>query len=159
MRSAIVALALLAAACGQSATQTTADTPPEDAYAGSSGAGRIPDEPFALESEALVGLWSFDRTCGLYDLVFQADDTATYYDYTHDLAVTHAGAWAIAANNRVVLTVRRLGADGAPAGETETYNLDVKSPVTDDLVAHLERADGAEPRDISARRCPEEDRE
>jgi hypothetical protein len=159
MRSAIVALALLAAACGQTATQPAADTPAEDADAGASGAGRIPEASFTLESEALVGLWSFDRSCGLYDLVFQADDNATYYDYTHDLVVTHSGAWATADNNRVVLTTRRLGPDGAPSGETETYNLDVKSPVTDDLVAHLERADGGEARDITARRCPEEDRE
>lgn len=165
MRIAIAAIALTLAACGQP-TQTTVSGPvavtqPEDAHAGSSDAGRIPEQPFTLESEALVGLWSFDRSCGLYDLVFRADGNAEYFDYTttEGMAMSYGGTWATTNNNRVVLTLRRLGPAGAPAGDPVTYNLDVGATVTDDLVGRFARADGAAAQDITARRCPEEDRD
>ena len=158
MRAAIVVLALLAAACGQSASQQPA-TPDQGAYAGSSGAGRTEAARFTLEPNALVGLWSFSRDCGLYDLVFEPE-AATYYDYSDASAVvTHKGTWAAADSNRVVLTTHRLGPDGAPTGDAETYNIDVSDPVTDDLIGHFARADGSEPRDLTAKRCPDEDRD
>lgn len=165
MRIAIAAIALTLTACGQP-TQTTVSGPiataqPEDAYAGSSGAGRIPGQPFTLESEAMVGLWSFDRSCGLYDLVFQADGKAEYFDYTttEGMAVSYGGTWATADNNRVVLTVHRTGEHNARIGEDVIYNLDVGAAVTDDLVGRFARADGAAAQDITARRCPDEDRD
>jgi hypothetical protein len=157
MRAAILALVFLAA-CGQAAAPAQ-ETPP-DARAGSSGAGNLPDMPFTLEAEALVGLWSFERDCGLYDLVFAADDGASYYDYRADGAVvSYRGAWATADNNRVVLTLRRLGPDGAPTGDAQIYNVDVAAPVTDDLIGRMTLADGSDAREFTARRCPEEDRD
>lgn len=162
MRAFIAGIALFAAACGQP-TQTTPSGPvaaqAEDAYAGSSGAGRVAEQPFTLESEAVVGLWSFQRDCGLYDLVFGADGSADYFDYSADLSVSHSGSWTTAANNRVVLNLRRLDGAGIPGGPQLIYNLDVSAPVTDDLVGRFARADGAAAQDISARRCPEEDRD
>lgn len=163
MRAFIAGIALFAAACGQP-TQTTPSSPvaaqAEDAHAGSSGAGRIPEQSFTLESEAVVGLWSFARHCGDYDLVFRADGGADHYIVSPEgMTTSFKGAWTTAANNRVVLTMRRLGPDGAPAGDPIIYNLDVAAPVTDDLVGRFARADGAEARDITARRCPEEDRD
>ena len=108
----------------------------------------------------MVGLWSFARHCGDYDLVFQADGEAHHYIVSPEgMTTSFKGTWATAANNRVVLTMRRLGADGAPAGDAITYNLDVAAPVTDDLVGPFARADGAAAQDITARRCPEEDRD
>jgi hypothetical protein len=149
---------LAAAACGQ--TAAPAPDTPTDARAGSSGAGSVPDTPFTLEAEALVGLWSFERDCGLYDLVFAADDSANYYDYRDDSAVvSYRGAWATADNNRVVLTLRRVDMNNAPTGETLTYNLDVSAPVTDDLIGRMTLADGSDLREFTARRCPEEDRD
>lgn len=165
MRIAIIAIALLAAACGQP-TETTISgpiataAPTEDAHAGASGAGRIPEQPFTLESEAVVGLWSFARHCGDYDLVFNADGSADHHAVSPEgMTTSYSGSWATADNNRVVITLRRLGADGAPAGETIAYNLDVGAPVTDDLVGRFARADRSEARDITARRCPQEDRD
>jgi hypothetical protein len=157
MRAAF--LAVLLTACGQSAPADTA-TPPEDAAAGSTGVGRIAAQPFTLEGEALVGLWSFARDCGLYDLVFQADDVAEYYDYSTEGRVTsYRGTWATADDNRVVLTVRLVDANNAVTGDSIIYNLDVAAPVTDDLTGYFARADGAGSRDVTARRCEEEDRE
>ncbi|MGE0044137.1 MAG: hypothetical protein AB7J28_12715 [Hyphomonadaceae bacterium] len=161
MRSALVALALFAAACGQSAN-APAETAGEDASAGSTGVGRVPGEAapaFTLESEALVGLWSFDRSCGLYDLALNADDTVTSDNIAGENTYSE-GAWAIADANRVVLTMRiASAADESRVGEAQTYHLDVTQPVTDDLHARLSHADGSQPQDIMALRCPEEDRD
>ncbi|GAM99708.1 hypothetical protein U91I_03363 [alpha proteobacterium U9-1i] len=154
MRHAIIAFALLAAACGQ-----TGAAPPVDASAGSTGVGNVAMPAFTLESEALVGLWSFDRTCGLFDLVFEADGDGVYYDNSADVVVSHVGTWTLD-GERVVLTTRVLGADGAMGAETSVYNLSVTAAVTDDLIGHFARADGAEAREIGAKRCDDvEDRE
>ncbi|MGD9816076.1 MAG: hypothetical protein AB7Q23_13145 [Hyphomonadaceae bacterium] len=160
MRFALIALALALAACNQQPAAGSATTVPEDARAGSSGVGRVADEPFTLESEALVGLWSFARDCGLYDLVFDADGLVQYYDYTTtpDTAISHRGSWATAADNRVVLTVRLIDMENEPTGEARTFHLDVTSPVTDDLLAVFGAAGGST-REITARRCADEDRE
>ena len=157
MRAIVVTLCLLVVACGPPAA--TNEVAESDGYAGSSGAGRIPEEPFTLEAEALVGLWSFDRTCGNYDLVFTADGGAQHYAVADDgMTTSHAGSWATAENNRVVLTMRQLDAEARPAGEALTYHLDVAAPVTGDLMGDFGR-DGAAATAITARRCPEEDRD
>lgn len=159
MRSFLVALALFAAACGQSSAPAATESAPEDAHAGSSGAGRIPETPFTLEPEALVGMWSFDRSCGLYDLTFQADDVVTSDNIAGENTWSE-GAWAIAAGNRIVLTMTiASAADTSRVGERQVYHLDVSSPVTDDLTGRLSHADGSNAQDITARRCPEEDRD
>ena len=146
MRTALIALVMLAAACGQPASPP-AETPP-DAHAGSSGAGNIAATPFTLESEALVGTWSFDRSCASGDgMQLNADGTAGYDEWG-------SGAWTLADNNRVVLTLARSEPGVGPTGETVIYNIDVAAPVTDDLIGNLARPDGSEPRGLNARRCP-----
>lgn len=160
MRFALIALALALSACNPQPAADSASTVPEDAHAGSSGVGRVADAPFTLESEALVGLWSFARDCGLYDLVFDADDLVQYYDYTSTPpnAISYRGSWAIADNNRVVLSVRLIDMENEPTGEARTFHLDVTAPVTDDLVGVFGPASGPT-REITARRCEDEDRE
>jgi hypothetical protein len=159
MRIAIAALALALAAACSPAAQPAAETP-EDASAGSSGVANVADAPFTLESEALVGLWSFARHCGDYDLVFQADGAAQHYVVSPEgMTTSYAGTWATADNNRVVLTLHRVGEHNARLSEDVIYNLDVAATVTDDLIGRFSRADGAEAQDITARRCPEEDRD
>lgn len=157
MRAIAVTLCLLAAACGKPAATTE---PAEgDGYAGSSGVGRIPEEPFTLESEALVGLWSFDRSCGNYDLVFAADGRVQHYVVSDEgMTTSYIGTWATADGNRANLTLRVLNSEGAPSGDVLTYNLDVAAPVMDDLMGDFGR-DGAAATGITARRCPEEDRD
>ena len=158
MRVALVALMMVAlAACGQ----TTAPVQtPEDASAGSTGVGRIADAPFALESEALIGLWSFERDCGLYDLVFDAEDLVQYYDYTTTPGnvISYRGSWAMAENNRVVLNVSLIDMENEPTSETRTFHLHVSAPVTDDLIGAFGPA-GGPAQDITARRCEDEDRD
>jgi hypothetical protein len=154
MRIAAIILALTLTACGA----PPAAEAPQDASAGSTGVGRVADEPFTLESEALIGLWSFDRTCGLYDLVFDADDLVQYYDYTDPTVVSYRGSWSIAENNRVVLNVTRLDMNDEPMGEVHAFHVDVGAPVTDDLIGAFGPA-GGPARDITALRCPDEDRE
>jgi hypothetical protein len=153
MRFALVALcAFTLAACGQA-------TPPEDASAGSTGVGEVAAPSFTVEPEALIGLWGFDRTCGLYDLVFEADDRVQYFDYSDQSGVvSYAGTWATAENNRVVLTVYLLDSEGEPTAAVSTFHLDVQSTVTDDLIGDFGPAGGAS-QTIRALRCPEEDRE
>jgi hypothetical protein len=148
MRILVAALAAALAAC----------TPPDAPQPADPADAAVAAAPFAMESEALVGLWSFERHCGDYDLVFAADGGAEHHVVSAEgMATSYAGAWTTADNNRVVLTLQRLDANGARSGEAITYNLDVAAPVTDDLVGHFARADGAEARAINARRCPEED--
>jgi len=155
MRYGLVAAALLAlAGCGAPTSSDTgaAETTPS---ASTTPAG------FTLESEAVVGQWSFDRTCGVYDIVLYADANADYFDYDASGHVTsYGGQWTEdLATKRVTLEVRRLDAENAATGDPITYTLDITAPVTDDLVGHFARADGAGAREINALRCPEEDRE
>jgi hypothetical protein len=156
MRIAAMVLALALAACGA----PPATDAPQDASAGSTGVGNVPVQAFALESEALVGLWSFERDCGLYDLVFDADDLVQYYDYTTTPGnvISYRGSWSIADSNRVVLNVSLIDMENEPTGEARTFYLDVGAPVTDDLIGVFGPEDGAT-REITARRCEDEDRE
>ena len=151
------AAALMSALTVCSPPSAPAEPPPGDA-AGSS-AGRVEAPAFSLASEAIVGQWSFDRSCGLYDLAFSADGAANYYDYADEShVVSYAGRWAASDHNRLVMSLRHLGADGAPSGEAVTYNFDVSDPVTDDLIGRFGQAE-RDMRNITAKRCPDEDRE
>lgn len=150
MRSSFVSLALLLAACSPSAPGSPA-APVE-----TSDSRPTPAEP--LESNAILGQWSFDRTCGVYDLVFNAGNEALYFDYSDPgQVVSYAGSWSVA-GNRIVLTVNKSGEEGSQLGETVTYNLDVSAPVADDLKGSFGRA-GGDTRSINAKRCAQEDRE
>lgn len=155
MRNVFSAVALLVlAACGAPTTSDTGAAEP------STAASTTPGD-FALESEAVVGQWSFDRTCGVYDIVLYADANADYFDYAESGHVTsYGGQWTEdVTSKRVTLEVRLLDAENRATGDPITYTLDITAPVTDDLVGNFARADGAGAREINARRCPEEDRE
>ena len=157
MRMAIAACVFALVAC--SPPSSPAEPPAQGATAGSSGAGRVEAPVFTLDAETILGRWSFDRSCGLYDLVFNADASANYYDYTDEQhVVSYAGRWARADHNRVVMSLHRLGETGAPTGDALTYSFDVSDPVTDDLIGQFGPA-GGDMRAITAKRCPEEDRE
>ncbi|MBS0385923.1 MAG: hypothetical protein JSS00_11300 [Proteobacteria bacterium] len=153
----IAAIALVLALCGCGPSPAPAEPAPHGV--GRAGAGGAEAPVFAVESAALVGRWSFDRSCGLYDLVFNADNTAGYYDYSDEAhVVSYAGRWSAAEHNRIVLTLRRLNDSGAPSGEALTYKLDVAAPVANDLIGRFGPSVG-DTRAITAKRCPEEDRE
>lgn len=127
-----IALAALAAACGAPETKA-----PE---------GPAPAGPDAFEPEALVGLWSFDRSCASGDgMRLNADDTASYDEWGQ-------GVWSLEGDTRIVLDleVHELGV--GPTGRRETIVISFTPPVTDDLNGAIE---GAPPRAINARRCPE----
>lgn len=159
MRIGAIVLALALAACGAQPV-AEGDAAPQGASAGSTGVGNVPEQAFTLESEALIGLWSFERDCGLYDLVFDADDLVQYYDYTTTPGnvISYRGSWAIAANNRVVLNVSLIDMENEPTGETRTFYLDVSAPVTDDLTGVF-GPEGGTMHEITARRCEDEDRD
>lgn len=155
MRRAMLACVLTLVGCGP--PSSLSEPPPQDARAGAGGAGRAAAP--VLDGEAVVGRWSFDRSCGLYDLVFNADASADYYDYADERrVVSYAGRWAAADHNRLVLRLYRLGEGGAPSGDALTYDFDVSDPVTDDLIGQFGPA-GGDMRAIVAKRCPEEDRQ
>lgn len=132
------ALILFVASCGPSA-------PREDV--GSNGVGDIAAAGFEMEPEALVGIWSFDRTCASGDgMILRADGAASYDEWGQ-------GTWATAEGNRVVLSLERHEPGVGPTGEQVTYYIDVAAPVTDDLSGVLARDDGTEQRGVNARRC------
>ena len=159
MRMAIAVCVFALVACSPpSHPEAMPDPSPETANTGSSGASRAAAPAFALETDAIVGRWSFDRSCGLYDLVFNADASANYYDYTDEQhVVSYAGRWT-SDHNRVVMSLHRLGETGGPIGDALSYTLDVSDPVADDLIGQFGPA-GSDMRAISAKRCPEEDRQ
>jgi hypothetical protein len=131
---------LLASACQPA-------PPPSGATAGSTEAGAAPDEEIEFETEALVGVWSFDRSCASGDgMTLVADGTASFDEWGQ-------GTWATADGNRVVLTLTRWEPGVGPTDETVVYNIDLAATVTDDLIGLLARADGSEPRGLNALRC------
>jgi hypothetical protein len=161
MRASIAACMFAFVACSppSSPPQNRAESTVETATSGSIGARRVDVSAFALDGQALVGRWSFDRSCGLYDLVFNADATVNYYDYGDERhVVAYAGRWARADHNRIVMSLHRLAQTGGPTGEALTYAFDVSEPVSDDLIGQFGVV-GRATRAISAKRCPEEDRE
>lgn len=138
MRLAIAAALAFVAAC----------SPPAATEADSTSVGEIAAEGFVMEPEALVGTWSFDRTCASGDgMTLNADDTAGLDEWG-------TGTWATADGNRVVLNLERREPGVAATGQQVTYYLDVGAPVTDELVGQIARDDGTEQRAINARRCP-----
>lgn len=153
-----LALALALAACGPARqSQTPTDDPAAETTGPAADEGRA--ESVAPDPHALIGLWSFDRSCGLYDLVFLANGDVEFYDYSDaGNVVSYAGAWAPAEGGTVVLTVRQVAIDGEPTGEIEMLVLRPDAPVSDDLSGRLTRA-GAPDIAFNARRCPEEDRD
>ena len=112
----------------------------------------------AADARAVLGQWSFDRSCGVYDLVFNPNDEVLYFDYSNpSQVVSYAGRYSTA-GNRIVLTVNESGEEGSELGPTVIYNIDLSAPVTDDLAGAFGAA-GKETRLINAKRCLEEDRE
>jgi len=157
MRIIVAAFALALVACSPpsgSASGSASSTSATDTSASSPGAALA----VAVTAAQLGGQWSFDRTCGMYELVF-TNDNVSLYDYSDPShAISYVGPYTIA-GNRVVLTVQRLDANGTPGGQPITYNLDVTAPVMADLVGQFGAA-GGEMRAINAKRCDNaEDRE
>ena len=157
MRYSILGLALLLASCAPPAAAPEASPPAQDATAGAPGVGNAPLPDFTLDGAALAGQWSFDRTCGLYDLVF-SNAEVSYYDYSDpSAAISYAGTWTVD-GHRAALALRRLDGQGAPIGPVLAYALDVKAAVADDLIADFGR-EGQASQAVNARRCEMEDRE
>jgi hypothetical protein len=158
MRCEIVAFAVALAACGQSTPPPPPSTAPaDDAAAGASGVGNAPQADFTLDPATLGGQWSFDRSCGLYDLVF-SNGEVSYYDYSDaSAAISYAGTWTID-GHRVALALHRLDPQGAPTGPALDYALDVKDAIANDLIADFGR-EGQTFEPVNARRCELEDRE
>jgi len=130
---------LALAACGQ---PSGGDPKGEEGAAAPSGG-------VAFESEALVGVWSFDRTCASGDgMRLNADGTATFDEWGE-------GAWSVRDPGHAVLTLREQDPGAGATGRTVTYTLEVTAPVTDELAGVLVRGDAEEVRAIHARRCPE----
>lgn len=152
---AFAALAAASAGCDQLPFAGKDKTAP-DADAGStveptgSPAEEAVEAPTGFEREALVGVWSLDRTCESdFGLWLNADGFASYSEVGE-------GAWAIAEAGRVILTLKRYDEQGAPTGAEALYHLDVTPPVTDSLKGAIAPADGsAAPVAIDALRCAE----
>ena len=142
MRIALIAAALVLTACGQPAPNGEGSSSPISP--------NIPVMPLVVESEALVGAWSFDHTCASGDgMRLGADGTAGFDEWGQ-------GTWAIAQpDNRVSLDLAVSEPGMGPTGARATVRITVTMPVTDDLIGELTSSEAAEPRPINALRCPE----
>ena len=124
-----------------------------DAFAGSSGAGRIPDGASApgLDLISVIGTWSFDRSCASDDgMMLSADGTASLD--------AGSGLWALDAGNRLVIIIRQqeMGTNPDPKAERHVLVFNPAKPAGDDLVGvFLPSKLGQPPREINAKRCPE----
>jgi hypothetical protein len=163
MRVAVAtALMLALAACsppsGASGPAAAGDVAQSQATA---TAPNIAPQSFSLQTEAVVGSWSFDGSCGLYDLVFHANANVDYFDYSDQSHVaSYGGQWAEdLPNNRVTLTLQRLDGEGHLTGQPIDYVLDIITPPNEDLNGRFGRADGTVGVNIHAKRCPQEDRD
>jgi hypothetical protein len=127
-----------------------AETPP-DAHAGSSGVARVPgDSGPLMDPIAMIGTWSFDRTCASEDgMTLAADGTAG--------TDQGPGMWAVDAEQRLVIIVREqeMGKAEDKLAERIVWRFTPSKIVDDDLVGTLEpRRMGEKSIAVNARRCP-----
>jgi hypothetical protein len=135
MRIAAAVMCLALAACGQSTT-TEATT-------------SAPATTPALEQQALVGTWSFDRSCASGDgMTLRADGTATYDEWGE-------GHWVIDVPSRLILTLAKSEPGVGPTGQHVMVTIDVTPPVANDLQGARSFDDSTPAGAINARRCPE----
>jgi len=160
-RIALAALLIALAACSPPSSASGPAAPTTAIAPAAAGASNIAPQDFTLQTEAVVGQWSFDRSCALYDLVFHADANVDYFDYSDEShVVSYGGQWSEdLPNNRVTLVLQRLDSDGHVTGQPIDYVLDIITPPGDDLNGRFGRADGTFGIDIHAKRCPQEDRD
>ena len=151
MRLGMVLLVVLIAACGQPAP-APAETA-ADASAGSSGAGRVAgDAPALLEPISLIGTWSFDRSCASGDgMRLEANGAASFDEWGE-------GMWALDADHRLVLVLRRheMGVADDGLGERLVYVFTPSAPAGDDLAGGFTSSPAAwpAPAAVNAKRCP-----
>lgn len=140
MRKALVALTLVLTACGQPGAPqatTTTTAPP----AAATGAG--------LDHDALVGTWSFDRSCASGDgMTLRADSGASYDEWGE-------GHWVVDLPARIILTLAKTEPGVGPTGQHVMVTIDVTGAVGDDLQGSRSFDDGTPADTINARRCPE----
>ena len=151
MRFGVLFSALFAAACGQPAP-APAETA-ADASAGSSEAGRVAgDAPALLDPISLIGTWSFDRSCASGDAMRLEANGAAGFDEWGE------GMWALDADHRLVLVLRRHEPGVADDGLVErvVYVLTASAPAGDDLVGGFTSSPAAwpAPAAVNAKRCP-----
>ena len=135
------------------APAATLPATPGDAFAGSSGAGRIPDGASApgLDLISVIGTWSFDRSCASEDGMMLSADGSASLD-------AGSGMWALDAGNRLVIIIREqeMGKDLDLKAERRVLVFNPSKPAGDDLVGvFLPSKLGQPPREINAKRCPE----
>lgn len=147
MRFIFAAAFIVLAACTPPAAETATTAAP------------APQAPaIQLTPTALGGQWSFDRACAHFDLVI-TNASASYSDFTDPShVVSYDGPWSITDGDSVVMSLRRIDAQGAPAGEPITYNLEVTQANTTDLVGTFGPA-GGEMKPINAKQCAFENHE
>ena len=105
-----------------------------------------------LDPAALVGGWSFDRTCASEDAMGLMPDDKAYFDEWGQ------GAWEIDADGRLVLTLRELtpGVEDDGGGEQVVMTLTAREHAGDRIVGELSSPRANIPaREINALKCPE----
>lgn len=141
MRFVVTALVLALAACGQPASAPA----PTTATAAAAPAAGAP----ALDHDALVGTWSFDRSCASGDgMTLRTDGTVSYDEWGE-------GHWVLDVPARIILTLAKSEPGVGPTGQHVMVTLDVSAPVSDDLHAARSFDDGTPAGPVNARRCPD----
>jgi len=141
MRFAVAVVALLLAACGQSAVPSSPDTSSVSATGSASAA--------TIEPAVFTGTWSFDRSCASGDgMTLNADSSASYDEWGE-------GHWVLDVPSRLVITLAKSEPGVGPTGQHVMVTIDVTPPVNDDLNGTRSFDDGTPSGPINARRCPQ----
>jgi hypothetical protein len=152
MRLIAAGFILIAAACSPGGATTATSTVMSAATVEATAVPAL-----VVTAVQLGGQWSFDRSCGLYDLIF-TNTSVEYYDYTDPShVVSYIGSYAVTGSS-VALTLRRLNGHGEPSGDPVSYTLEVTAPPSIDLAGRFGRTSG-DVHYINAKQCANEDRE
>lgn len=107
--------------------------------------------PPVVDPKAVIGTWSFDRTCASGDAMTLARDGRAGFDEWG------LGMWAVDAHQRIVLILRvtEPGTDEDPLAERRVLVFTPRASVTDDLQGQLATSrPGEAVREVNAKRCP-----
>jgi hypothetical protein len=148
MRYVVLAAALL----GACSPETEPERPPNPEVTAAPAPVAVAPGPVKLDQAALVGGWSFDRTCASEDAMGLTADGKAYFDEWGQ------GTWSIDADGRLVLVLRELtpGVEDDGGGAQMVMTFTASEPAGENLTGDFTspRAD-IPARAVNALRCPE----
>lgn len=143
MRQMILALAVFAAACSPPAENAQPSDDPTQVLQGSASSPTLSGH--TIDAQAIIGTWSFDKSCASGDgMTLSADGVAAYDEWG-------LGTWRIEDGRLVLdLATQEMGVSADPSAPRQIKTFEASAPVTEQLIGTL-HPDG---RAIDGVRCP-----